>query len=289
MPIKDILHPTDFSSVSNGALRFAAAIARKQKSKIHIVHAYQRPYSTIARSGGFTAELDTRLNEQIKEQINDEIDRLARTPDVKGLAMSKTLAVDIDPWEIVQRVGKIKADLIVMGTRGNTKWLPNALVGTNASRVIRYSPVPVLVVPDGVTFAGIKRIMLATDFSEPMNVFYPLVVEFAKMFGAELHVAVVNTRRNFMSNNEAQLRYTAYSKKFPYGKTHFWIHNSEDVEEGIADMVRSKKIDLLAMLTHGYTGIQRILEGSVAENISKDLKVPMLTYQHNPPKITKKK
>lgn len=288
MPIKDILHPTDFSSVSNGALRFAAAIARKQKSKIHIVHAYQRPYNTIARSGGLTAELDTRLNEEIKESISEEINRLATSPDVKGLALSKTLAVDVDPWEIVHRVGKIKADLIVMGTRGNTKWLPNALVGTNASRVIRYSPVPVLVVPDGVTFAGIKRMLLATDYSEPMNVFYPLVVEFAKMFGAELHIAVINTRRHFMGTMEAQLHYEAYKRKYPYNKTQFWIHNSEDVEEGIAHLVRDKKIDLLAMLTHGYNGIQRLLEGSIAENISKDFKVPMLTYQHNPPKIKKK-
>ncbi len=284
MALSNILFPTDFSGVASNALGYAAAIAKKQKGKIHLVHVYQKPYDTVARSGGFTASLDVRTHEKLRDSIATEIEKLARSPQLKGLALSKLILSDIPVWEITQHAGKkVKTDIIVMGTRGQTRLLPGLHYGTNAARVIRYSPVPVLTIPDGVPFSPFKKIMLATNFDQNLDAFLPTVIEFAKMFDAEVIVGVINTRGNFNVSNLTHVKFEALKAKAAYKKLSLVEHNSEEVEQGLAYLVRDRKIDMMAMLTHGYTAIQRLLEGSIAEDLSTDLRIPLLTYQ-NPAK-----
>jgi len=57
-----------------------------------------------------------------------------------------TLAEGVPHVEIVRLAGEIGADLVVMGTHGRTG-LQHVLLGSVAERVVRSSPVPVLVVP----------------------------------------------------------------------------------------------------------------------------------------------
>ncbi|MBI3328717.1 MAG: universal stress protein [Nitrospinae bacterium] len=46
--------------------------------------------------------------------------------------------------------------------------------------------------------------------------------------------------------------------------------------EGILDHVTSHHIDLIAMATHGRTGLKRLVLGSVAEQVLRRTSVPVL-------------
>lgn len=49
--------------------------------------------------------------------------------------------------------------------------------------------------------------------------------------------------------------------------------------EGIAQFARENEIDLIAMSTHGYTGVPRAIFGSVADNILRHAGKPVLLIQ----------
>jgi nucleotide-binding universal stress UspA family protein len=49
----------------------------------------------------------------------------------------------------------------------------------------------------------------------------------------------------------------------------------------IADLARSANVDIVAMATHGQTGLRHLLLGSVAEQVLRDLTVPVLLIRPN--------
>lgn len=51
-----------------------------------------------------------------------------------------------------------------------------------------------------------------------------------------------------------------------------------DVASAIVDAAHARKVDLIAMATHGRTGLRRLLLGSVAERVVRMAHVPVLLY-----------
>ncbi len=49
-----------------------------------------------------------------------------------------------------------------------------------------------------------------------------------------------------------------------------------DPSEEIADLARSANVDIVAMATHGQTGLRHLLMGSVAEQVLRELTIPVL-------------
>lgn len=279
MHLTKIVHPTDFSAVSNTALRFAAAIARKAGSKIMLAHVYERPYITESYVGGLRPAVNTEMDKALHESINQQIEELASSDLVKGVALSKKTFHDMPAWKIVDNLDA-DSGMIVMGTRGHSGILHGGLLGTNAERVIRRSEIPVLVVPENTLTDGtFSKILLATDFKSPLNVFLPFVIELAKAFDADLYLTHINTASNFGSSDFAEDQFEALKKNHPYAKLHLLVHNSEDVANAVRDLTQKKGFDLVAMLTHGRTGIGALLQSSITEELSKTLRVPLLTYK----------
>lgn len=50
----------------------------------------------------------------------------------------------------------------------------------------------------------------------------------------------------------------------------------DDPAQAILSVVEEEEIDLVAMTTHGYTGLRRALAGSVAESVLRNVNVPVL-------------
>ena len=279
MPLEHIVHPTDFSAVSHNALRFAAEIARQSKSTIHLVHVYDRPFHTVARSGGIVPEIDATLVRDIRARIQQDVEKLAQQDFLQGIRLTRKLHADIAPWQFVEKVDPTRADLVVMGTRGQTGLLHGGLIGTNAERAIRFSPVPVLVVPEEAVFGGIRRILFATDFSYPVKEHFDFVCQFAALFDAELLVTVLISPDNFITTAFAQRQFATLARQVSYPKVRYEAHNVEDVESGIAMLTKQSKSDLVAMFTHGRTGLSRLLNGSLVEELSTHIDTPLLALK----------
>jgi len=145
--IHKILCPVDFSETSEGALRYAAALASCWKADIVVIHAYKfqpPPYFTESQIEQITAQLDEargNIENSLREFAKKALDEL---PENLEAAVVEGSARD----SILEAASTFSADLIVMGTHGYSG-LRRFLLGSVAENVLHSSEIPVLMIrPD---------------------------------------------------------------------------------------------------------------------------------------------
>jgi nucleotide-binding universal stress UspA family protein len=136
LPIKTILHPTDFSPQAEYAFRLASALARDYNARLIIMHVKMVP---AVAYGEFAA-----LPPDAEESVESLKERLTQLKP-RGCAVEYVLTEGVPAEEIVNVAGDKHCDLILMGTHGRTG-LGRLLMGSVAELVVRKAPCPVLTV-----------------------------------------------------------------------------------------------------------------------------------------------
>lgn len=137
---------------------------------------------------------------------------------------------------------------------------------------------------------SLKRILIATDFSECSERALLVSLGIAQQYGAKLHVVhavpsegygvagagmlgAVNFARHVARSLESELLKKGYLEGIGYQisvqKGEVWPVVSRTVEE--------ERIDLVVVGTHGRGGLGKLLLGSVAEKIFRQARCPVLT------------
>jgi nucleotide-binding universal stress UspA family protein len=132
-----ILFPTDGSEGSERARDEAIALAVDQDASLYVIHVVD--VVSPARS----------LHEMIAEEMTDRgrelVDAVARQARDRGVTV-ETAVFEGDPAaQIVEFVSAAGVDVVVMPTHGRPE-LAKTIVGSVTDKVIRSSPVPVIVV-----------------------------------------------------------------------------------------------------------------------------------------------
>jgi nucleotide-binding universal stress UspA family protein len=138
LPIRLILHPTDFSEYSDHAFKLACALARDHGARLLVLHVAFRPVLVAAEGvmppepQWYQAEVEHKLKSYVSPDSAVQVDH--------------RMSIEDDAAEEILRVAaKEKCDLIVMGTHGRTG-LSRLLMGSVAEVVVRRAPCPVLTV-----------------------------------------------------------------------------------------------------------------------------------------------
>ena len=139
--INKILLPTDGSEHSDHTVQFAIDLAKLTHAAIVAMYAYN-PQPILRKRGALAAEeLKSSLEEDAREIIGDVATRLK----AEGISVS-ALAVEGPAAEAILRaIEEEKPDLVVMGSRSASS-VPGLTLGSVAEKVVRYSPVSVVVV-----------------------------------------------------------------------------------------------------------------------------------------------
>lgn len=140
MEIKTILVPTDFSELSNEAVDFALKMAARLSAEVFFLHVLEWSDSPDKMTPLYQ-EGYTFIKERVSAFLNDLVER-ARA---EGLEAGAEMASGVPSVEIIRMARKKAADLIILGTHGRTG-LAHVLIGSQAERVVRHSPCPVLTV-----------------------------------------------------------------------------------------------------------------------------------------------
>jgi nucleotide-binding universal stress UspA family protein len=143
LPLRTILHPTDFSEHASFAFRLACSVARDHGARLIVLHVLQPPLATL---GGYPAvpPLPEGLGEQdVERQLR------AMKPPRPGVSVEHRLLVGTPVALILDVARSVPCDLIVMGTHGR-KGLGRLLMGSVAEEVVRNAPCPVLTVKNPV-------------------------------------------------------------------------------------------------------------------------------------------
>jgi len=143
-----ILVPVDYSDHSLASVMVAAELAAKVGATIDIVHVWDRPtYASdgvmVRRQGEEQKSLADLVRENAERDMNQFLARL-KLPE--GVKVSHRMCTGEPVPRLVEEVRTGGYDLIVVGTHGRAGVL-HLLLGSTAERLIRLSPVPVLVIP----------------------------------------------------------------------------------------------------------------------------------------------
>jgi universal stress protein A len=122
-----------------------------------------------------------------------------------------------------------------------------------------------------------KKLLCPVDFSDESRAALRVAVDLSTRFGAELTVFHVHGPGGLepqLQGTIAQWKVTAESLGAP--------RVSVDSGDGdprlvIGDYAQRNGFDLVVMGTHGRTGRERLLIGSVAETVVRSSRVPVLT------------
>lgn len=138
LPIRTILHPTDFSDSSESAFQMACGLARDYGARLIIVHIQSPPPLAFGEVGPMIPDPG-----DWKQQLQARLTALH--PADPAVAVQYYLCEGDPASEVVRLAQETHSDLIVVGTHGRSG-LSRLLLGSVAEKVLRRAPCPVLTV-----------------------------------------------------------------------------------------------------------------------------------------------
>lgn len=154
LPIRVILHPTDFSANSQAAWEMACALARDYRARLLLVHV-EPPLPVFSEFAVPPECVDQSALERQLAQI--------KATD-SALTVNRKLLVGDEASEINKFAEENRADLIVMGTHGRTG-LGRLLMGSVAETVLREAPCPVLTIKTPLKLQAVEQAVCETAAS----------------------------------------------------------------------------------------------------------------------------
>jgi len=289
--IKRILCPTDLSSESDEALRYAVALTSEYGAKLFLLYCRQSHSSVsgTATKGSaddpeplFTASLAPHLD------LHN-----FRDFDWQGLVIEN--AGDVGE-AIVSEAGKHRIDLIVMRSRRRPR--AAVLLGSTAETVCRTAPCPVLVTHplerEWVGFStgeiDLHRILVAHDFSRDSELALNYGLSLAQEYQAEVNLLHVLATEGQMepelawSAASAGSAYTFVSRKLQQAippEAYLWCNCVNAVRCGkaadeIVAYAKEREVDLICIGASGSDWTLGKLFGSTVDRVLRQAPCPVL-------------
>jgi universal stress protein A len=142
--IRRILVPTDFSECSAPAVRLAGELAEKFGAELVLLHVVQDLALAMPDAVMPTPVPGPDLD-QLIDSARTGLANVVRRENLDRLNPRIEVRIGSPVPEIIAAASDLKADLLCVGTHGRTG-LAHLILGSQAERIIREAPCPVLTV-----------------------------------------------------------------------------------------------------------------------------------------------
>jgi nucleotide-binding universal stress UspA family protein len=292
---KHLLVPLDGSHLAEAALPAAIYFAKALNARVSLFHVIEHDApQEIHGERHLTNPDDAR-------RYIDEVVARAFPPELMVEQHIHSNEVNNVARSIAEHERELGSDLIVMCTHGRGG-LRDIMFGRIAQQVIGLGITPILLIPPSMSGAAstfiCKRILVTLDGNPDHEEGLKVAASLAKICGAELSLIMVVQNYNTLAGEEA-----ATAKILP-GATHILLDLAEldakeylhrhvavlqsagitaraDVRRGdpvtsIVVTAKETDADLIALATHGKTGMDAFWSGSTAPNVTRRSVTPLL-------------
>lgn len=285
LQINRILFPTDGSPCAEQARERAVHLAERYDAELHVLHVVEERTNTLdnlselveIREEDILADLRIPIPQAEEERIQKET---VTHPSAAGGILEYADAHDID--------------LIVMGTHGR-RGVERLLMGSVAEEVVRLAECPVFTVCATRHAEGTGgSILVPVDFSEHTDTLIQHAMALAEAFDAGLdllHVveevrtpAVYGVESRRLDLDTVKQRTRAALDDYAAAAREQGIAADVHVRMGhpahaILRFIDEQGVQMVTIATHGRTGLQRLLMGSVAEKVVRMASCPVFTVK----------
>jgi nucleotide-binding universal stress UspA family protein len=134
-----ILHANDGSEHAFNALALALAIARQNKSELHMICVEEIDYMPE-----FIEEVRQEAGTAAR-RFHKAVQRARAMAEESGVSLHTHVVAGHPVRDIVELAAQLKADLLVIGAKGHSA-VYERLIGSRADRIMQLAQCPVLVV-----------------------------------------------------------------------------------------------------------------------------------------------
>ena len=300
-----IMVPLDGSSFGDYALPAAAELARRTGAVLDLVHVHR--YRESDPDGeGLTPYQFEHVVEADQEQDGvewaHELTRLNELAD--GLRRAQAIQVFAQVLHgghvaraLLTHARETGVDFVVMTTHGHGGLRPFG-VGSVASHLVHHLDVPILVMrpsseaPDMPIAPSFQHVLVPLDGTDRSEEVLPAARELAYPFGSsvtllrviEHGVWPINVLEVQVQDVKRKDDARAYLDDVARRISPMWvtptiaITTNESAAAGILDASEDTGADLIAMATHGRTGVSRMVLGSVADEVLRSTRLPLLLF-----------
>ncbi len=270
------------------AVRSAAVLAERAQAALYLLHVVE-PYPVYQRMRFPTVPAHAMLEEvvlKVRAQLHD----LATAPLLSRFSVETDAHIGKPFVEIIKACRAWDAHMIVVGVspRGTDRFL-----GSTGERVLRKSPVPVLLVKREF-LPGPKTILLPVDFSPASRDAAKEALALVRGFGGRvifLHVLDLNYLYPAaygvepvilppVKPEEIEPEWQEFLETLPLTGIAWEKQTGEGpAARQIAEEATALNADLVVIGTHGRTGVAHVLLGSVAEAVLRLTDCSVLTVR----------
>ncbi len=274
--IKNIMVCTDGSAYSDTACQFAIHLAQKLKARLLGLHildarALEGPLmADVANWVGAQPYGGQRISFQkmMEEKGNAILDAFSRQCRDAGVEPEKIMTIGHPVAAILREEGR--AELLVIGRKGEHAEWSNGMLGSSVDRLVRRSLTPCLVTPE--QFRPLRRILAAYDGSGHAGRALQTAVSLAQALSAELTVLTVgdDADETRLIVGEARKRLAAYEMPITP------VSRAGKPEIEILAEATEREADLLVTGTHGHGRIRELLLGGITHHLLTNAELPLL-------------
>jgi nucleotide-binding universal stress UspA family protein len=279
-----ILFPTDGGEGATAVFDHVLDLAARHDATVHVLNVVDTTHDTVTRVGGTLIDALEREGEAV---VAAAAERAAE----RGVST----VTDVVPGAIAAAVTDYAAgndvDLVAMPTHGRTG-LDRLLLGSVTERVLRTAPVPVLALrpdEDAIRYP-FRNVLVPTDGSDCAAAALDHGIGIAAETGATLHALSVVDVASLGADVHSQVQVetleadaravvesaTETAEAAGVESVAGSVEAGSSVHRAIGSYAEDHDVDLVAMGTHGRSGLDRVLLGSVTEKTLRTAPAPVL-------------
>jgi len=270
--MEKLLLATDGSEFSEGAIREAILLAKTCSSKLNVLSVAE-----VLDIREFADDYPLAAVESKEKALREHLESVKAMAVKEGIVCEIILSQGKEASQlIIDEAVKKNAELIIMGRHGRTG-ITRIMMGSVTAKVIGDAPCKVLVVP---RFARISldRILVPTDGSIYSDLAVREAISIAKRVGSSLIALSVYKRDANYELAEATIGIVKELAEKEGVKVEALTLKGEP-HEIIVDTVEKKQAGFMVIGSHGRSGIERLLMGSVTERVIGHPGCPILVVR----------
>ncbi|MCB9235111.1 MAG: universal stress protein [Bacteroidia bacterium] len=272
-----ILVAMDFSESALNALSMSCEFAKIHEAKLVLLH--------VIEGGGWLGK-----NGNSKEKRDAAEQKLAEMIEkckAKGRKVETVIKEGNIFKEIIHAADEMDAELIAMGTYGHGKNENGKMLGTLGSKIVRSANCPVITVKGLEEAPELKKILIPVAKEFGIREIRQMLEDFKGKYEDKIELISVISP-DLKPEDDEYKSWSSFLRKQHKALTDIGFQHieiklipSSDISGAISKYAEAHEndIDLIMMETHGRSGLDRMLSGSVTEAVINVTHLPVLSIR----------